>query len=36
MVGADQVMLFAAGQEEGERIAERTDQRMDLGAQPTA
>ena len=36
MVGPDQVVCLAAGQEEAERIAERIDQCVDLGAQPTA
>ena len=33
MVGADQVMSLAAGQVEADRIAERIDNGMDLGAQ---
>src|SRR5262245_23112757 len=31
-----QVVFLATGQEEADRIAERIDQGMDLGAQPTA
>jgi len=33
MIGADQVMRFAAAQMEAERIAQRVDQGVDLGAQ---
>ena len=33
MVGADQIVLLAAGQEEADGIAERIDQCVDLGAQ---
>jgi hypothetical protein len=33
VVGADQIVGLAAGQEEAKRIAERIDQGMDLGAQ---
>jgi hypothetical protein len=36
VVGTDQVVRLAVGQEEVERIADRIDQRMDLGAQPAA
>ena len=36
MIGADEIMRLAAGQEEADRVAERIDERMDLGAQPAA
>jgi hypothetical protein len=36
MVGADQVVCLAAGQEEADRVARRVDQGVDLGAQSTA
>ena len=36
VVRSRQVVRFTAGQEEAERIAERIDQRMDLGAQSAA
>ena len=36
VIGSDQVMCLAAGQEETERIAECIDQCMDLGAQSAA
>ena len=35
-VGADQIVRLSRGQPKGQRIAERVDQRMDLGAQPAA
>jgi len=35
-VGTDQIMRLATGQVEADRIAERIDQGMDLGAQPAA
>jgi hypothetical protein len=36
VVGANQVVRLAAGQMEADRIAERIDQSMDLGAQSAA
>jgi hypothetical protein len=36
MIGPDQVVRFAAGQEEAGRVAERIDRGMDLGAQSAA
>src|SRR3954447_1379981 len=36
VVGADEVMSLAAAEEEADRIAERIDHGMDLGAQPSA
>jgi hypothetical protein len=36
VVGAIQVVRLAAGEKEGDRIAERIDDRMDFGAQPAA
>ena len=36
VVGPDQVVCLAAGQEEADRIAQRVDQRMYLGAQSAA
>ena len=36
VVGADQIMGLSAGQEEGDRVAERIDQGVDLATQPTA
>lgn len=33
MVGADQIVRLATGQEEADRIATRIDQRVDLGVQ---
>ena len=36
MVRSHEVVRFTAGQEEAERIAERIDQCMDLGAQSAA
>ena len=36
MVGADEIVCLSAGQEEADRIAERIDQGMDLGAQSAA
>ena len=36
VVGTDQVVRLAAGQMEADRIAERIDQSMDLGAQSAA
>jgi hypothetical protein len=36
VVGSDQVVCLAAGQEEADRIAQRVDQRMYLGAQSAA
>jgi hypothetical protein len=36
VVGPDQVVCFAAGQEEADRVAQRIDQGVDLGAQSAA
>jgi hypothetical protein len=36
VVGSIQVVCLAAGQEEAERIAQRFDQGIDLGAQSAA
>ena len=36
MVGADQVVCLAPGQEEADRVAKRIDEGMDLGAQSAA
>jgi len=36
VVGADEVVSLAAAEEEADRIAERIDHGMDLGAQPSA
>jgi hypothetical protein len=36
MICTDQIMRFAAGQEEAGRVAERIDGGMDLGAQSAA
>ena len=36
MIGALEIMSLPSGQEEPERVAKGIDQRMDLGAQPTA
>src|ERR1700741_3734481 len=36
VVGPDQVVCLAAGQEEADRVAQRVDQRVDLGAQSAA
>jgi hypothetical protein len=36
MIGTDQVVRFAAGQEEAGWIAERIDRGMDFGAQSAA
>ena len=36
MVCSDQVVCLAAGQEEANRVAQRVDQGMDLGAQSAA
>ena len=36
MIGADKVVCLAAGQVEADRIANRIDKGMDLGAQPAA
>jgi hypothetical protein len=36
MVGAEEVMRLAAGQEEADRVAECIHQGMDLGAQSAA
>jgi len=36
VVGTDQIVRLATGQVEADRIAERIDQGMDLGAQPAA
>ena len=36
MIGADQIVSLATGQVEADRIAERIDQSVDLGAQPAA
>jgi hypothetical protein len=33
MVSTNRIMLLAAGQKEADRVAERIDQAMDLGAQ---
>jgi hypothetical protein len=36
VIGANQVVRFAASQEEAGRVAERIDRGMDLGAQSAA
>ena len=36
LVGSDQVVCLAAGQEEVDRVAQRVDQGVDLGAQSAA
>jgi len=36
VVGSDEIMGLAAGQEEADRVTERIDQGVDLGAQSTA
>jgi hypothetical protein len=36
VVGADQVVSLAPGEEEADGVAERIDQGVDLGAQPAA
>jgi hypothetical protein len=36
MVRAHQVVRLAAGQKEPDRVAQRVDQRVDLGAQSTS
>jgi hypothetical protein len=36
VVGPDQVVCLAAGQEEADRVAQRVDQGVDLGAQSAA
>ena len=36
LVGPDQVVCLAAGQEEADRVAQRVDQGVDLGAQSAA
>jgi hypothetical protein len=36
VIGPDQVVRLAAGQEEADRVAQRVDQGVDLGAQSAA
>ena len=36
MIGSHKVVRFTAGQEKAERVAQRVDQCMDLGAQSAA
>jgi len=36
MISALEIMSLPSGQEEPERVAKGIDQRVDLGAQPTA